>query len=283
MHKSIEERVGVITVSYLSAHVLPDLLNSLPNSIECIIVDNAPPEKKLIIASLGTRSTKVTVETPPGEKGFGAACNWGANLMKKEFIFFLNPDTRVTEGCMQELLAAMDSNPNASAANPKILNPNGRLEFKYRSALLPKPQWRGRTPPDELSEMPVLTGAALLVRKDAFENVGGFDENIFLYHEDDDLSIRLREEQGPLLYVPNAAVHHSPGSSSNRSPSIALRKAFFLSKSRTYAQTKHGIPWAKTKTLALAIIGIINPLSFLSFRKLAKSWGYLLGALSPYK
>jgi len=282
MQKSIHQRVGIVTVSYISDQILPNLLRSIPENVECIIVDNAPPERSLNLNLFDYPSIKISIERPSGELGFGSACNLGARHSEKEFIFFVNPDSIISESCIKELLKAMDTNPNACAANPQIINSTGRLEFKYRSALLPKSEWEvSKTPPSVISEMPVLTGAALLVRRSSFEAVGGFDENIFLYHEDDDLSIRMRKSQGKLIYVPKALAHHDSGSSSSRSPLIAFRKAFFMSQSKMYAQEKHGFKWVRTKNRIVACLGIFSPINLGSARKLAKSLGFLCGAFLP--
>lgn len=282
MQKSIHQRVGIVTVSYLSDQILPSLLKSIPKNIECIIVDNAPPESALNLNLFDFPSVRIIIERPSYELGFGSACNLGAKHCEKEFIFFVNPDSVINENCIEELLEAMDANPNACAANPQIINSTGKPEFKYRSALLPRSEWEiSKILPSITSEMPVLTGAALLVKRTSFEAVGGFDENIFLYHEDDDLSIRMRRSQGKLICVPKAIAHHDSGNSSSRSPLIAFRKAFFMSQSKMYAQEKHGFKWVRTKNRIVACLGIFNPINLISVRKLAKSVGFLCGAFLP--
>jgi N-acetylglucosaminyl-diphospho-decaprenol L-rhamnosyltransferase len=270
-------QVTIVTVAYNSEQVLPAMLKSLPSEVDLILVDNAKMEDAELKRLQALRSFQyIACET---NLGFGAACNRGAAMAKTEFVFFLNPDATLEEGCVDTLVQALKGRPDASAANPCIRSSRGRIEFKYRSALLPRHAWRARTTPADVCEMPALTGGALFVRHDAFERVGGFDEAIFLYHEDDDLSIRLRKEVGPLLYVPQAVVNHQAGHSSGRSAKVAFHKAYHKGQSRVYAMQKHGVPSAKLKCLLSASQELMNPLNLLSRRKRMQALGFLMGVL----
>ena len=270
-------RVTVVTVAYNSQSILPLMMRSLPDDLELVVVDNgrmaeAEVEKLQTVRPFRYLACEQNI-------GFGAACNKGAQHSSREFIFFLNPDASLTEGCLDALLTAMDAQPQASAANPRIQSSRGRIEFKYRSVLLPRGEWRDRSPPNTVCEMPALTGGALLVRRKAFEKVGGFDEAIFLYHEDDDLSIRLRQHAGPLLYVPDALVNHQAGHSSGRSAKVAFHKAYHKGQSRVYAMKKHGVPAAKLKCLMNALQELLNPLNLLSRRKRMQAMGFFMGVM----
>jgi N-acetylglucosaminyl-diphospho-decaprenol L-rhamnosyltransferase len=272
-----EGKVTVVTVAYNSEHVLPAMLKSLPNEVDLILFDNAKMADAELNRLQALRSFQyIACET---NLGFGAACNRGAALARTEFVFFLNPDATLEEGCVGTLVDTLASRPDASAANPCIRSSSGRIEFKYRSVLLPRHAWRARTPPADVCEMPALTGGALFVRRNAFEQVGGFDEAIFLYHEDDDLSIRLRKEVGPLLYLPQAVVNHQAGHSSGRSAKVAFHKAYYKGQSRVYAMQKHGVPSAKLKCLLSASQELMNPLNLLSRRKRMQAMGFFMGVV----
>jgi GT2 family glycosyltransferase len=129
--------------------------------------------------------------------------------------------------------------------------------------------------------VPVLSGAAIFVAKERFDRVGGFDEEIFLYHEDDDLSLRLAQ-LGPLMHIPGAVVRHAGGRSTARTPEVAYFKAYHLARSRVFAQRKHGVPHPKARVLLQSAAQLLSPL-MLSRRKRAKHLGYLAGALSALK
>jgi GT2 family glycosyltransferase len=253
------------------------MLASLPSGVEKVVVDNASE----VSGTMQGLQNKYTFAYLPmtSNRGFGTACNKGAQHSSREFLFFLNPDASLSKGCLDALLEAMDAHPQASAANPRIQSSRGRIEFKYRSVLLPRGEWRDRRPPNTVCEMPALTGGAMLVRREAFEKVGGFDESIFLYHEDDDLSIRLRQHAGPLLYVPEALVNHQAGHSSGRSAKVTFHKAYHKGQSRVCAMKKHGVPAAKLRCLMSAIQELLNPLNLLSRRKRMQAMGSFLGVL----
>ena len=93
----------------------------------------------------------------------------------------------------------------------------GNQSFKRSSKLCPASDIIPKGCPSTNREIPILSGAALLVRKSAFIDVGGFDEAIFLYFEDDDLNMRLKSMCGPLMFIKDAKVHHKVGTSSGNS------------------------------------------------------------------
>lgn len=270
--------VTVVTVCFNSHGVLPDLLQSVPAGTDVILVDNAsdkPPELRGLPAACRAR-----VIGNSENLGFGRACNQGAALATTEFLFFLNPDTRLTPGCIERLCAAAREHPQASAFNPAIRKADGRPYFKRGSVLLPRAAWLPRCWPPGDREVPVLSGAALFVRRAAFLKVGGFDDEIFLYHEDDDLSLRLGDCCGPLRFVLDAEVTHAGGRSSNRSPRVAAIKAWHMGRSRVYATRKHKRPHAFGRALMQALLQVLSPVILVSARKRAKHLAFLKGVWS---
>jgi GT2 family glycosyltransferase len=131
------------------------------------------------------------------------------------------------------------------------------------------------------ADVPLLNGAAIFVRRDYFHDVGGFDEAIFLYHEDDDLSLRLRAAHGPLRHVHAASVTHAEGHSTVRSPATAAFKAYHMAQSAVYAMQKHGQQNAQLRIRLFALAQMLSPFTVLSRRKRAKNLGFLKGAFSP--
>lgn len=276
-----EHRVTVVTVAYNSLAVLPGMLASIPDGADCVIVDNASDDH----ATLAKLATKHGAELIRNEdnRGFGTACNIGAARARTEFMLFLNPDARLQDGAIAALVDCADTNPDAVAFNPAISEANGKPYFKRGSVLLPKsrklpPGW-----PTRDRDVPVLTGAAFFVRRAAFEAVGGFDPEIFLYHEDDDLALRLRAHCGALMFVRAARVMHDAGNSTVRSPKSAAFKAFHMGRSRVYATRKHHLPGAGRKALISAIGQLVSPLNVLSKRKRAKQMAFLRGVLTALR
>lgn len=270
--------VSIVIVSFNSEEKLFELFPSIPESCELIIVNNAsnslPQELK---------KSRDFIEIHNSEnKGFGTACNIGVTKASKDFIFLLNPDTFLKDHCLENLLKVCKDFPNASAFTPKITNKKNKEDFKRRSILLNRGQWL-KGPPKVLSEIPVMGGAAIFLKKTIFSEVGGFDENIFLYHEDDDLSLRLKNTVGPLMYCPQANVIHEGGNSSLRNPKTAMLKGFHMGKSRVYAMKKYKINNYKVKCLLFAIIQLMSIEMLFSKRKRAKYLAFFKGVKEELK
>ncbi|MDG1127727.1 hypothetical protein A8B83_05300 [Rhodobacteraceae bacterium EhC02] len=266
-------QVTVITVSFNSEAVLPAMLSSVPSGTPVVIVDNASRDQDSLRQLAEHHSARlVALER---NLGFGVACNAGAAVAETEHLLFLNPDAILRPGAIDALLAAARRHPEASGFNPRITHEDGSLHFKRRSNLLPRHEWLSRKGLSDEGVLPVLVGSAIFMSRQNFERIGGFDPNIFLYYEDDDLSLRLRRDIGPLFYVPQAEVMHAGGVSSARSVEVARIKGHHLGRSRVYASVKHGVRWGRTKALLDAILGAVSPLVLLSARKRAKEWARL--------
>ncbi|MFK7751064.1 MAG: glycosyltransferase family 2 protein [Sedimentitalea sp.] len=272
-------QITVVTVAYNSMAVLPQMLASLPPGMPVVIVDNSPQADPALAALAHAQSAHLLRSDV--NCGFGAGCNQGAAVAKTPFVMFLNPDATAEKGCFEALLKAVQTYPDAAAFNPRTLDGKGRVSLKRRSNLLPKQPRLSGPPPDSDTQVPVLSGAAIFIAKDVFDRVGGFDDNIFLYYEDDDLSLRLAKV-GALMHIPAAVVRHNDGHSTLRSPETAYFKAYHLARSRVFAQIKHKVARPKASVIARSLLQLVSPLIF-NRRKRAKYLGYLAGAFSALK
>jgi N-acetylglucosaminyl-diphospho-decaprenol L-rhamnosyltransferase len=271
-------RVTIISVSYNSVRVLPAMLASVPEGTPVVLVDNASGDAAALEYLAQQHGARLIRN--PENLGFGVACNIGARAATTDYLLFLNPDAVLQPGALDRLVQAADTDyPNASAMNPRIAEADGSPYFKRKSHLMPRSEWMPRGWPPADREVTVLHGAALFVRRRDFEAVGGFDPRIFLFHEDDDLSLRLRRERGPVLFIRDAVVQHVGGASSVRSPKIAALKAWHMGHSRVYGARKHGQPLARTGAILQAAVQLLSPLVLLSRRKRAKQWAFLRGVL----
>ncbi|MCP9480874.1 glycosyltransferase family 2 protein [Shimia sp. CNT1-13L.2] len=273
-------RIGIVTVCYRSMAVLPEMLATISDEVPVVLIDNAGDDDPELTELATRHGAKLIVNGK--NRGFGVACNQGAAELTTEFLLFLNPDAALAPDALERLLEAADAYPDAGAFNPKIASPQGAQLFKRNSHLFPKSHKMPRGWPAQDSEVTVLSGAAFFVRRSAFESVGGFDPNIFLYHEDDDLALRLRQSVGPLRFVSNARVTHLEGRSSVRSPEIATLKAWHMARSRVYATRKHGRPIPFARALHSAMRQLLSPAVLFSKRKRAKQVAYLTGVLSSF-
>ena len=274
-------RTSVISVCFNSSAVLESLLRTIPTTTSIILVDNGSSD--FAITQDLANAYNAQLISNPGNSGFGSACNQGASLCKTEFLFFINPDTILRPSTIALLESAADTHPKAACFNPGIINRQGKHSFKRRSCLLKPQQIMPRGTPLQASEVPVLSGAALFVRKDAFDRIGGFDANIFLYHEDDDISIRFRKQVGQAWIIPEAQVVHLGGHSSGRSAAVTALKAWHMGRSLVYTTTKHHVKHAYCKALFSALRQLLSPATILSKRKLWKHRAFLQGVLSARK
>jgi GT2 family glycosyltransferase len=241
------------------------MLASLPAGTPAVLVENGPEG-----AVSGPLPPGVRRITLPRNEGFGRACNRGAAEAKTEFLLFLNPDARLQNGALDALVACARARPEVSAWNPVIREGPERVRSRRNSGLVPATAHRN-----------VLSGAAFFVSRDRFDAVGGFDPAIFLYHEDDDLALRLLK-LGPLEICETAETRHQSGRGSARDPETARLKGWHMARSRVHVRTKRGRAGAAIGTLLRATLGLASPLN-LSPRKRAKAVGFFKGALSAMR
>jgi len=272
-------RVGIVSVCYNSMAVLPDMLASVPKNIPVVLVSNANENNDSPLAELA-KLHQATLIVNKSNIGFGSACNQGANILKTELLLFLNPDTILKPNAIDAMLAAVDAFPNAVAFNPRIVSSSGTPFFKRKSHLLPRSMKMKRGWPKADCEVSILSGAAMLVKTSIFEKAGGFDPAIFLYHEDDDLSVRLSKQFGKLYFVRDASVMHLQGRSSDRSPEVAALKAWHMGRSHVYVNKKHSRPMPFMRPFLLALIKLFSLQILFSRRKWAKQRAYLNGVIS---
>ena len=172
--------------------------------IDAIVVDNASQDN----TAREVKQLAVRYHQSATNIGFGKACNLGASSSTREFLLFLNPDARLEPGALEALVSAADADEAYVAFNPRIMRADGSHFFRARSHLFPATKRLKRQLPSEDRDIKILSGAAFLCRRAAFEDVAGFDPHIFMYCEDDDLGLRLCAAGGRMRYVHNAVVVH---------------------------------------------------------------------------
>ncbi len=268
-------RTTIVTVTFNSAGVIEAMLKSVPVGVPVTVVDNASGDATCDMLS---RYPNVRLVKNDKNEGFARACNRGASESGSEFLLFLNPDAVLSPGALDALEAAADARPALGAANPRIENAKGKARLKLTSVL---PTDKVAAPRiEEASRMPVLSGAALFVRRAAFDAVGGFDPNIFLYHEDHELCWRLHRAQYELWHIPGAKVRHVAGTGAARSVQMAHWKGYQMGRSRYYVLEKARPGSGLLRTLPQACLGLISPANLFSARRRQKFIGQIHGALS---
>lgn len=249
-------RVAAVICTYRSRDqvgaALRSCLASGLNSEQLTVVDNASGDGTAELVAEGF--PQVRLLRLERNLGFGAANNRAAQGLPGDYLLLLNPDALLLPEAPTVLLRAMLSDPRRGAVSPRIDRPDGRLDAACRRSF-PTPLtalWRllgvSRRWPDSprfgaynLSHLPVDrpteidsgSGACLLLRRDLFERLGGFDPRFFMYGEDLDLCWRIRELGFRVWYEPAARVIHGKGQSSRQEP-LRMLVAFHSSMWRFY-------------------------------------------------
>ncbi len=234
------DAVTAVVVSHDSAQVLPACLAALAaEGVAAIVVDNASGDASRAIAV----EHGATLLANAANEGYGRANNRGIAACTTPYALIVNPDLELGQGAASALLAAAERYPEAGLLAPRIVEPSGRIFLQPRSLLSP-PHLNASaiTVPEGDACLPFLSGACLLVRREAFLALGGFDPNIFLFYEDDDLCRRMRDAGHALIHVHGAQARHGRGRSSE--PSLARRfvARWHLAWSEAYVARKYGLP-----------------------------------------
>jgi hypothetical protein len=197
-------------------------------SARLIVVDNASSDGSVTAARAAFPGADIVAL--PRNIGFGAAANLGVARGAAPYVLLLNNDARLGPDALLHLRRAL-ALPGVVAAGPRILDEAGFPELSVDRTLSPINEARfklieslyryGRGPTAGFMrrrmarsrEVRSLSGACILMRRDAFERVGGFDERFFLYAEDVDLCVRWRRAGDRLRYAADAVVEHDRGAS----------------------------------------------------------------------
>lgn len=276
---AIRDRVTAIVVSHDSAEVLPACLDALAGEgVPAIVVDNASSDATAQIA----KARGAAVIANARNEGYGRANNIGVAACGTPFILIVNPDLVLETGAVAALLAAAELYPDAGMLAPRIVEPSGRVFVQPRSLLSPSHlnQARAAVVPGGDACLPFLSGACLLIRREWFLVLGGFDPAIFLFYEDDDLCRRMRDAGHALVHVHAAQVRHARGRSSKPDPARRFRARWHLAWSHFYIAAKYGLPapspWRIVENGAKAVgYGLI-----LNRDKMSAHAGSVAGALA---
>ena len=233
--------VTAVVVTYDSAQVLPACLEALArDNVPVIVVDNASGDDSVAIAErMGVR-----VIRNARNEGFGRGMNAGVAAAQTDFCLLTNPDLTYDPGAVQALVDAAGRWPDAGILAPRLIEPDGRFFWQHRSMLAPYLANPHGIPalPDGDCCSPFLSGASMLVRRDLFLSLGGFDPSIFLFYEDDDLCRRVADAGRALVHVHGSVARHVRGGSSTPKPGQIHRVRWHMAWSRAYVCRKWGLP-----------------------------------------
>jgi O-antigen biosynthesis protein len=260
--------------------------------VEILVVDNASPDGSADMVE--SEFPQVRLVRSGRNLGFAGGNNLGMRAAHGELVLLLNPDVLVHPKAFAQLIDYMKRNPEVGAAGGRIINRDGTIDHAakrgfpspsaafYRmvglSYLFPKSKRFGRysmTYADENEEIEVdgLSGAFMCVRRSVIEEIGGLDEDFFMYGEDLDWSYRIQQAGWKLGYVPSAEIVHFKGESTRKMP--RLRQMYEFHRAMYIFVKKHIAPNRNPIVVSFIEMGIV-------LRGVGVTiWRFLLSMLRP--
>ncbi|TAK46074.1 MAG: glycosyltransferase family 2 protein [Saprospiraceae bacterium] len=248
--------VSIITVNYNALEVTCELLNSIRNNsyanVETIVVDNASevnPE-----GFLKEHYPEIKFIRSEQNRGFAGGNNLGIRASTGDFLFFLNNDAELTESAIETLLALFGSVPRLGAASPKICYHNNGAEghdvIQYAGTTPVHPLTaRNRTIGvgqfdtgqfAEAKPTAYAHGAAMMLRREVIEKVGGMPEAFFLYYEELDWCEQIRRAGYQIYVEPRACIYHKESYTVSRN---SVLKTYYLTRNRLFFMRRNKKQW----------------------------------------
>lgn len=241
--------LGIVIVNWNTRSLLRDCLRSLEQSegvsYRAVVVDNASEDGSAEMVR--AEFPRVALIVNASNRGYPAANNQGLRMLGFErdgsddaprYALALNPDTVLPPYALRDMVATMDAEPTVGAAGPKLVLPDGSLDLACRrsfptpeisfyrmiglSKLFPRSRRFGRynltyLDPDVETEVDSVVGAFMMVRREAIQRVGLFDETFFMYGEDLDWAYRIKQAGWTVKYNPRVTVTHVKRAASRQS------------------------------------------------------------------
>jgi len=246
----MKKDLSVIIVNYNVKAFLEQCLIAIERArgeldIEIFVVDNASVDGSQ--AMVKKRFPSVKLIENDRNVGFSTANNQALEKAQGDYILILNPDTLIQEDTLLILKKHLDENHKLGAVGCKLLNPDGSYQINSRrsfptpwvafsrivglSKIFPRSRLFGQynltyINPDAETEVDVLSGSLMMLRRKALDQVGYFDEDYFMYGEDIDLSYRIKKAGWHILYTPATQAIHYKGESTKKSEFSAITRFY---------------------------------------------------------
>ncbi|MDD5772642.1 MAG: glycosyltransferase family 2 protein [bacterium] len=231
-------RLTISIVNWNTKELLKNCLESIfqnysGNDYEVIVVDNNSNDGSIeMLEKCFPRVKKIKNEY---NAGFGKANNQAMAVCEGEYILILNPDIVIKKGSLEKMLDFLEKNESAGAAGAKLLNPDGTVQMKgfyrkfpslmqillFKSVLYKifrhfegiSSRYFEYQDINNLHEVDQIPGACILVKREVYKKIGGFDEEYFIWYEDVDWCYRMKKAGWKLYYLPEAEITHYGGQS----------------------------------------------------------------------
>lgn len=235
--------VSVVIVNYNAGPLLIHCVHAaLEQARQIIVVDNASSDSSVEkLKDNFSQEDHLNLIATGKNSGFAAGCNVGLAASTQPYILFLNPDCILNADSLQRMVQVMESDPHIGMVGGYLINPDGSEQGGGRRAI-PTP-WRAlvralglyrlekywpqlffdfhlhhQPLPQAPIEVEAISGALMLVRREAIDDVGAWDEHYFLHCEDLDWCMRFKQKDWTIVFVPDAPVTHFQGTCSRSRP-----------------------------------------------------------------
>lgn len=286
------QRVSVIVVNYNAGDLLRGCVSSvLPCVSQVVVVDNASSDHSVRALQGLPGAERLHIIHAGRNLGFAAACNLGIAAAQGDRLLFLNPDCLVEPTTVSRLLEVLESSSTYGMAGGLLLNPD-HTEQRGGRRKLPTPwsallrfsgltflarRWPRWFPVFDLNESPLppapepveaISGACMLVKSQALQAVGGWDEGYFLHCEDLDWCKRFSLGGWRIVFVPDARVVHAQGACSRSRP-MFVEWHKHKGMLRYYRKFTHG--WRYWLLVGPVVVGVFAHFAGLALRHLIVS------------
>ena len=200
---SLNKDLTIIFVSYFSKKLIEKPLNTISKEIKVLIIENS-----LDLSAkneLESKYSNVKVIFPKENLGNGGGINEGLKLVDTKYAFYLDIDTLLKKDTLEQLYLHANKIENFSILGPYVINFDYKKEYFEKKDVL-----------HNVHSMNFMTGCALFFNVDVIRRIGSFDENIFLYYEENDLYLRCKKENKPIFLIGDAKINHQGNSSVDR-------------------------------------------------------------------
>ncbi|MDT8364446.1 MAG: glycosyltransferase family 2 protein [Nitrosomonas sp.] len=238
-----QAQVSTVIVNYNAGILLSNCVcEAMVQTDRVVVVDNASTDASIVeLERRFPDSERLEIIRLTENRGFASGCNLGMRATATPFVLFINPDCLMNSGVVARLQQVIESDPNIGMVGGRLLYPDGSEQGGSRRAM-PTP-WRAlvralglyrlsrffpdffydfhlhRQPlPDKPIDVEAISGALMLVRRQAVDEVGDWDEGYFLHCEDLDWCMRFRQKNWKIVFVPDVAVLHYQGACSHARP-----------------------------------------------------------------
>lgn len=251
--------VSLVILSYnkrdLTAECLTTIFKNIPaREFEVIVVDNASTDDS--VEYIKKHFPKVKLIENNRNAGFAGGCNLGAKQAKGEYILFLNNDAKLSSNPLPPMIEAFTTHTDAGIVGGLLLNHNGSLQRSFGAfytvinvAYLLFAGESGelkRFKSNDVSATDWVSGGFMLIRRDVFEKVKGFNESYFMYIEDMDLCYRVKKAGFGVYNTPHAKVEHLGQGSTNKTFAVVH---IFEGLQIFYKQQRSGVEYIIVKLL----------------------------------